>query len=176
MYWQSTESFMHFIKTNAMAYDMFILSSRPCLKINTDFPCLGISITKIRRSQDRLIFLMGVPKRWDNICTFKQSQWCLKQCTHIMTQTKAAMWTILISSNNSFCWPFATERLWRTVFRFELWRLCRIPHNPTDIFEYYPILCENVLPKSLTSEQFWCKYLIVHRSQCANSPRPRHAY
>ena len=34
---------------------------RPCLNICTVFPAMGISIIKIRRSWDRLIFIMGIP-------------------------------------------------------------------------------------------------------------------
>ena len=41
-----------------------------CLNMNTIFPGIGIPIVKIRRSWDRLIFLMGIPilvRYWDSL-------------------------------------------------------------------------------------------------------------
>ena len=38
-----------------------ILESRVRLDTKTVFPCIGISIVKIKRSWDRLIFITGIP-------------------------------------------------------------------------------------------------------------------
>ena len=38
-----------------------ILESRARLNTKTVFPCIGISIVKIKRSWDRLIFITGIP-------------------------------------------------------------------------------------------------------------------
>ena len=44
-----------------MGLRMITKNPEPCFNINRVFPGMGISITKIRRSHDRLIFIMGIP-------------------------------------------------------------------------------------------------------------------
>ena len=45
------------------SYQRLVLSQRSELRpnISTVFPCMGVAIIKIRRSWDRLIYIMGVP-------------------------------------------------------------------------------------------------------------------
>ena len=47
--------------SNMKDFIMYILHPGPCLNIKTVFPGMDIPMLKIRRSQDRLIFNMGMP-------------------------------------------------------------------------------------------------------------------
>ena len=89
-------------------------SPGPRLNIKTVFLRIGIPIIKIRRSRDRLIFVMGIPilvrrrlfietahiSRWNELCSGNdlftcELQWNLNQITMILIEKK--------SFENVFC-------------------------------------------------------------------------
>ena len=57
--------------------------AEPCLDIKTVFPGMGIPMLKIRRSQDRLIFNMGIPiLLWRHLYIEMAPSWYLPVMSH----------------------------------------------------------------------------------------------
>ena len=62
-----------------MPYRYICIATRATSQYRYDkygFPCVGISAVKLRRSWDRLIFIMGIPILVNQRCYIETTPWC----------------------------------------------------------------------------------------------------
>ena len=79
-----------------VAWVMFFnLQSGPQLKITTVYPGMGVSILKIKRSWDRLIFIMGIPIPVRQHVNHETGHWICTASIYVIYTMTCKQWHIL---------------------------------------------------------------------------------